>query len=70
MKEGSPHSARLKAVLLLVPLLAVLLGGSLAFGGTPHVVYAKVLLEDGITPPGEGDAILSKAFPDKWWKGD
>lgn len=24
----------------------------------------------GLTPPGEGDAILHKKFPKKWWKGD
>ncbi|WFN35330.1 GDP-mannose 4,6-dehydratase [Methanogenium sp. S4BF] len=24
----------------------------------------------GLTPPGEGDEILQKVFPDKWWHGD
>ena len=24
----------------------------------------------GLTPPGEGDAILQEVFPNRWWKND
>lgn len=36
---------------------------------------ARIMLDadlraNGVTPPGEGDAIIAKKFPHKWWKGD
>jgi GDPmannose 4,6-dehydratase len=47
-------------------------------GWKPHVRFSdlvKIMLDAdiraaGLTAPGEGDAILEKKFPEKWWKGD
>jgi GDPmannose 4,6-dehydratase len=47
-------------------------------GWKPRIKFqdlVKIMLDadlraNGITPPGEGDALIAKKFPCKWWKGD
>ena len=47
-------------------------------GWRPRVKFSELvrimvdsdLRSAGITPPGEGDEILARAFPDKWWGAD
>ena len=47
-------------------------------GWKPHVKFSelvKIMLDSdiraaGLEVPGEGDAIIKRKFPHKWWKGD
>jgi GDPmannose 4,6-dehydratase len=47
-------------------------------GWKPKIKFrdlVKIMLDadlraHGVTPPGEGDALIAKKFPHKWWKGD
>ncbi len=49
-----------------------------AFGWNPKVKFddlVKIMLDAdlraaGLEAPGEGDAIISRCFSEKWWKGD
>jgi len=47
-------------------------------GWKPKIKFkdlARIMLDadlraNGVTPPGEGDTLIAKKFPNKWWKGD
>lgn len=52
--------------------------GKEKLGWTPKIKFTDLvrimvdadLRAYGLTPPGEGDEIIRKVFPDKWWYGD
>lgn len=51
---------------------------SLRFGWKPRLFWddlVKIMVDadmraEGLEPIGEGDAIIAKKYPDKWWEGD